>query len=42
MLKRATLILELIGSDVIACVWYVSKHLNKVLEDETVTFYDQI
>ena len=24
MLKRATLILELIGSDMIACVWYVS------------------
>ena len=40
MLKRATLIPELIGSNMIACVWYVFQHLNKVLEDGTVTFYD--
>ena len=42
MHKPATLILEWIGSDNYDCMCMVSviKHLNKVLVDETVTFYD--
>ena len=41
MLKHATLILELIGSDMIACVWYVSLSTwIRYLKDETETFYD--
>ena len=39
MLKHATLILDWIWYDCM-CMVCVFKHLNKVLEDETVTVYD--